>query len=435
MSDKQLLDALEPYAGSAYRIPGKYDTALTVKVIRHYLDLYASTLGGPLSDDLIVAGIKKSGDESVARWNYPGAYNKGRYDQSSNVAWVAAYAIIYALQIDGRDATAFQQATAADVQAGNLWSMSVVDKISAEQIRIWDLEHPDKPRGFKAFLANPVVKAIGLFVGAANLGLFGGEALAGDVAAEAAAEFGVEAAATGAVAETFPVSVTTWAEVAPGVFSAETIGGAGAAAFTVGADSAFKLAADVVDLTGDAGSFIDASASAGAVAETFPVSVTTWTEVAPDVFEATTIGGPGGVSTAVTVSQDLIPHASSTEVPTFQKEASKMFEIDYSQDPFATTESVNQGWTEYAGYGVDYYGQPGAGYAADGNSVNDIFGTITKTLNSAAGAIKAAGAAYAATRNAATAGNRAQPNYTRAAGSLNIGMLALAGAAFFALKG
>lgn len=105
-----------------------------------------------------------------------------------------------------------------------------------------------------------------------------------------------------------------------------------------------------------------------------------------------------------------------------------MFEIDYSQDPWATTESVNTGWNETTGYGVDYYNASGG--AADGNSLNDIFGTITKTLTGAASAIKAASAAYASVRNAS-----AQPNYTRAAGSINLGMLALAGAAFFALKG
>lgn len=67
------------------------------------------------------------------------------------------------------------------------------------------------------------------------------------------------------------------------------------------------------------------------------------------------------------------------------------------------------------------------------SSVNDIFGKVsdslkglTKVLNSAAGTVQA-------TRN--NLGQLNQPNYTAQIGSANLGKIALAAAAFFALKG
>lgn len=102
-----------------------------------------------------------------------------------------------------------------------------------------------------------------------------------------------------------------------------------------------------------------------------------------------------------------------------------------SADPFATTADVNAGWTFESGYGVDYYNVAGIGQAsgaASGSSLSDMFRSVTNGIRSAVSAISAI-------NGTATAAARPAPNFTRAAGSINLGMLALAAAAFFALRG
>ncbi len=73
--------------------------------------------------------------------------------------------------------------------------------------------------------------------------------------------------------------------------------------------------------------------------------------------------------------------------------------------------------------------------ASNPGAVNDIFGSIGNAIKGVGNVIKAAAGAVASTRTAVTAANRVQPNYTAAAGSVNVGLLALGAAAFFALKG
>ena len=86
--------------------------------------------------------------------------------------------------------------------------------------------------------------------------------------------------------------------------------------------------------------------------------------------------------------------------------------------------------------------------ASNPAAVNDIFGSIGNAIKGVGNVIKAAAGAVASTRTAVTAANRVQPNYTAvtaanrvqpnytaAAGSVNVGLLALGAAAFFALKG
>lgn len=98
------------------------------------------------------------------------------------------------------------------------------------------------------------------------------------------------------------------------------------------------------------------------------------------------------------------------------------YSVDPGPDPFATTADVNAGWSFDGGYaGVDWYNSAGIGEASAGaTSLADIFGKVTSTIKAAGGAVAAAAGAIQATRN-----NLAQPvpNYTRAAGGINVGLL------------
>ena len=100
------------------------------------------------------------------------------------------------------------------------------------------------------------------------------------------------------------------------------------------------------------------------------------------------------------------------------------YSVDPGPDPFATTDMVNSGWSFDGGYaGVDWYNSAGVGEASAGtSSLADIFGKVTSTIKAAGGAVAAAAGAIQATRN-----NLAQPapNYTRAAGGINVGLLAV----------
>lgn len=100
------------------------------------------------------------------------------------------------------------------------------------------------------------------------------------------------------------------------------------------------------------------------------------------------------------------------------------YSVDPGPDPFATTADVNAGWSFDGGYsGVDWYNSAGVGEINAGeSSLWDIFGKATTAVKQGLGAVVAASGALQATRN-----NLAQPvpNYTRAAGGINVGLLAV----------
>lgn len=99
------------------------------------------------------------------------------------------------------------------------------------------------------------------------------------------------------------------------------------------------------------------------------------------------------------------------------------YEVDPGVDPFATTEMVNAGWSFDGGYaGVDWYNSAGVGEAAASSSLDSILGAVNKVSSAANLAIRAFSGTAAQVRN-----NLAQrpPNYTRAAGGINVGLLAV----------
>lgn len=101
------------------------------------------------------------------------------------------------------------------------------------------------------------------------------------------------------------------------------------------------------------------------------------------------------------------------------------YSVDPGPDPFATTADVNAGWSYDGGYpGVDWYNNAGIGEAPD------LWQSVQNATSSAANIVKSVGsifatgsAALAATRNNLA---RPAPNYTRAAGGINLGLLAAA---------
>ncbi len=105
------------------------------------------------------------------------------------------------------------------------------------------------------------------------------------------------------------------------------------------------------------------------------------------------------------------------------------YSSDPGVDPFATTADVNAGWSYDGGYsGVDWYNNAGIGEAAaPASSLNDILGSVQKAVSSVGKIFASGSAAVQQTRN-----NLAQPvpNYTRSAGSMNLGLLAVAAVAW-----
>lgn len=99
------------------------------------------------------------------------------------------------------------------------------------------------------------------------------------------------------------------------------------------------------------------------------------------------------------------------------------YSVDPGPDPFATTADVNAGWSFDGGYpGVDWYNSAGIGEAAASNSLDSILGSINKVSSTVNTAIRAlSGTAAQVRNNLATPA----PNYTRAAGGINLGLLAV----------
>ena len=99
------------------------------------------------------------------------------------------------------------------------------------------------------------------------------------------------------------------------------------------------------------------------------------------------------------------------------------YSVDPGPDPFATTDMVNAGWSFDGGYaGVDWYNSAGIGEAAASNSLDSILGSINKVSTTVNTAIRAlSGTASQVRNNLATPA----PNYTRAAGGINLGLLAV----------
>ena len=99
------------------------------------------------------------------------------------------------------------------------------------------------------------------------------------------------------------------------------------------------------------------------------------------------------------------------------------YSVDPGPDPFATTADVNAGWSFDGGYpGVDWYNSAGIGEAAASNSLDSILGSINKVSSTVNTAIRALSGTAAQVRNNLA---QQQPNYTRAAGGINLGLLAV----------
>ncbi len=358
MSDATLLAALEPYAGSAYNIPGRFDSQAAVNLIRYYQRQYDAAVGGlGLTDDDIAYGIRATGDWHVAHFNYPGAYNGGRFDQSSNLAYVAANSILSALVLTEQtpDGTAgpkrrkFQELTQADVQAGNVTSAVIADRIKAQQGAIWRASNPDLGgTGFGAvigdLLSNPVVQ-VGLALTFSGFPeAFGSEALSGEVVA---GDFGSSEILAAS-------SVPDAAVAVAGDFGSSEILAASSAAPDVSVSNLAAL---------DSG----------------------YSGYAPQPIGGTSVDG-------------FFDDWGVVDAP---KEVDLSYwSSDPGADPFATTESVNTGWTPSGGYPGSSYGQ-----ASLPQSLNDIFGKATQIIR---GVSSAASALTGATRQSANTQTRQQ---------------------------
>ena len=130
-----------------------------------------------------------------------------------------------------------------------------------------------------------------------------------------------------------------------------------------------------------------------------------------------------GFSLGAEATEEITVSMTETQgVSTVGETGLEWYSVDPGPDPFATTADVNAGWSFDGGYaGVDWYNSAGIGEASAGaTSLADIFGKVTSTIKAAGGAVAAAAGAIQATRN-----NLAQPvpNYTRAAGGINVGLL------------
>lgn len=101
-------------------------------------------------------------------------------------------------------------------------------------------------------------------------------------------------------------------------------------------------------------------------------------------------------------------------------------DINSTPDPFATTDSVNAGWTYENGYGVDWYNSAGIGEAANSTSLDSILSTVNKVAGTARNVVNSlAGLSGAAQRATAPA-----PNLQRAAGSMSLPLIVGAVLAF-----
>ena len=148
-----------------------------------------------------------------------------------------------------------------------------------------------------------------------------------------------------------------------------------------------------------------AGASASAAAETAAMDAWLGTDI------ALTDTATAAASTATTgaTSMDGINGFSSWL---------ESYSSDPGIDPFATTADVNAGWSFDGGYpGVDWYNSAGVGEAAASSSLDGILGTINKVSTTVNSAIRTlSGTAAQVKNNLATPA----PNYTRAAGGINV---------------
>lgn len=105
------------------------------------------------------------------------------------------------------------------------------------------------------------------------------------------------------------------------------------------------------------------------------------------------------------------------------------YSSDPGIDPFATTADVNAGWSYDGGYpAADWYNSAGVGEAPSfWQSLNTSATEASKLVKTIGGALSSGSAAVTQARNNLS---QQQPNYTRAAGSVNLGLLAVAALAW-----
>lgn len=123
------------------------------------------------------------------------------------------------------------------------------------------------------------------------------------------------------------------------------------------------------------------------------------------------------------VEQTTVSMTATEGASTVEDTILDWYSVDPGPDPFATTDMVNAGWSFDGGYaGVDWYNSAGIGEAAASNSLDSILGSINKVSSTVNTAIRAlSGTAAQVRNNLATPA----PNYTRAAGGINLGLLAV----------
>ena len=123
------------------------------------------------------------------------------------------------------------------------------------------------------------------------------------------------------------------------------------------------------------------------------------------------------------VEETTVSMTATEGASTVEETILDWYSVDPGPDPFATTDMVNAGWSFDGGYaGVDWYNSAGIGEAAASNSLDSILGSINKVSSAVNLGIRAlSGTAAQVRNNLATPA----PNYTRAAGSINLGLLAV----------
>ena len=131
-----------------------------------------------------------------------------------------------------------------------------------------------------------------------------------------------------------------------------------------------------------------------------------------------------GFSLGAEATEEITVSMTETQgVSTVGETGLEWYSVDPGPDPFATTADVNAGWSFDGGYpGVDWYNSAGIGEAAASNSLDSILGSINKVSSTVNTAIRALSGTAAQVRNNLA---QQQPNYTRAAGGINLGLLAV----------
>ncbi len=142
-----------------------------------------------------------------------------------------------------------------------------------------------------------------------------------------------------------------------------------------------------------------------------------------------------GADTLAAESFASIETAGTIETAASTAPTAGGYNVESLDQIFADTgTSIDYGWQlDYNGTITDGINaaqqltQSAANASAGTGSLSDVFGNVTKTIKSAMSAVASIGASGQAIRN--TRGT------APAAGRINLGMIALAGAAYFALKG